>query len=149
MLGAFLNIDEYWKIEKLVLLAGGAFIGMYMLTQSDFPSFDELPSGSDLLFAFLPIGIFLGFTLFPYLLFFQIAKSIHNQQAGISSAKGRLILSLVIIPTSCWLYFASGRSIEDDPSSTASLIFAVLPFYICIVGCFLYGLVYWFNRIST
>ncbi len=87
-----------------------------------------------------PYVLLLTLSLFPYYLFNEISKKIYKTQSNY--VRGSFIITLVGLPILVFLYLNAYQVVNQSSSSTASLIYVVLPVYILIVGGLLYGAVY-------
>jgi drug/metabolite transporter (DMT)-like permease len=137
------------KLQTRTIAAGALFVAVYILQWGDFSSsasIDEFGFTLGLLATLVPIIFFFGLSLFPYAIFYKITKSIFDRGGKETYSKASFLVTVVLIPVCCWGYVAAGQSIRNDTSSTASLVFAVLPFYIAIVGSAFYGVIYMLAR---
>lgn len=144
-----LDIAIIRRIEKAIILAGALYVIGFLLTEASFETEEGMDLYLVLISKVIPILFFFGLSLLPYLLFYSVSKAISLKGEGSPYTRASLIVTLLVVPVSCILYYASGKSIEGDPSSTSSLIYAVLPFYIAIIGGFFYGVVYLAARKSS
>ncbi len=144
-----LEIETIRKADRTLISLGGFFILIYMLTWTDFSLGDEVGIIEFVAVYFVSTLFVLGLSVLPFLIFYAISASISKKGRPPKYSRISLLITIFVVPISCWLYYAAGKDIEGSTSSTAVVIFAVLPFYIGIFGSLLYGAVYFAARKGT
>lgn len=127
------------KLNTIVLLAGGASIVFYTMYGTKPP----LEDGFNLFLIWawvIPLILMSAFTYFPYYVFYRMSRKIYSIASKPSLHYICFALSVIVILVSWKLYYVSNELIQGSKSSTASLIFAVLPIYILIGGSICYGI---------
>lgn len=126
------------KLNSGILLAGGAFIVIYIMRGTK-PHFEE---GFSLLLVWgwlFPLVIISALTFSPFYVFHRMSCKVHKITKKPSLHYICISLSIIVLLVSLKLYYEASVSIKGSTSSTASLIYAVLPFYILIGGSIFYG----------
>jgi drug/metabolite transporter (DMT)-like permease len=131
--------EKLWNAEKWTLFVCAVGIISILAPEMSNP-FKEGLDIAFILRSSASLIMILGFTCMPFFIFFHISKYIGNKKTCLALSMARLIVAILVTLISWWLYYSSKQAIEGDSSSTASLIYAVLPFYILIGGSIIYGI---------
>ena len=137
-------MNEYytklWAAEKWTLFI--CALGVVAILEPEMSdSFEDEFNLAVIFHDFISSTMMLGITWMPYFVFFLISRHIGNKKTSLPFSVARLIAAIFITLVSWWLYYSSGQAIDGNESSTASLIFVVLPFYILIGGAVVYGII--------
>ena len=136
----FNNKNTIHKFEKNLIYFCMSILTFFLFYLSNF-TFKKLIDFSSEYYAMniFSILLMLALTLFPYITLLLMNRRFHKRVSLITSYTSSLIVSIFIITISLFLYYQSWASVDMSASSTASLIYAVLPFYILIGIIIIYG----------
>ncbi|MCI5108052.1 MAG: hypothetical protein MRY76_15210, partial [Pseudomonadales bacterium] len=108
-----LEIATIRKADKALITFGGLFVAVYILANSSFSLGEEVGITEILVAYIAPAFMFLGLSVLPYLIFYLISESIARNGRPPKYSRISLLITVFLIPISCWLYFAAGKDIED------------------------------------
>jgi len=130
-----------YKLEKYIIIGWIVILLTYMHSSSGI-SLKELVdfSGEFYWFKISAFLIMSLVTLLPYAILLFMSERLHRKKSSLSIYHQSLIITILIVLISLVLYLFSWKEVRESTSSTASVIFAVLPIYISIGIMFFYGL---------
>lgn len=121
-------------LEQLVVLIGCGVVGGILILHSDYSDFSFFDFSAESFFIGFSILVFMLITFAPFLWFLRLSQKIHALKVGSRFSKATLLINLVLVATCGVIYYLAAQSIQGDSSSTAALVFAVLPVYIGLIG---------------
>jgi len=131
----FKTLESIYKFEKNIIYIFVLGMTFFLFSISDF-SIEKIQD-SKMIFS---IFLMLSLTLFPYIVLLLMSQRLHKRTTQLTHYKTSLIITFIILFISGYLYYMSWLSLQSATGSTASLIYAVLPFYITIGIFIIYGL---------
>lgn len=145
-----MSIHQIRTANKYLLRFGAVCSCIIVLYQSEFwLELNRYNSNSELGFYIFSIIFICALTAWPFMSLVAIANGIAKRSHSINLASACLLVSTLLVAGSLAVYIAASTAIEGDSSSTASVIYAVIPFYILIAGCIFYGPMYWIAKRSS
>lgn len=131
------------RIELFVLMVG-MVVAFYILSLGAKSAFlSLLQSGlalQDVLLTAFSLIMMGAIVSSPFLLLALLGKKIVGVGRVNRYQISGLIISLLLTACSVYLYADAHRIVSTDRSSTAGLVFLAVPFYLCLIGGGLYGL---------
>lgn len=131
------------RIELFVLMVG-MVVAFYILSLGAKSAFlSLLQSGlalQDVLLTAFSLIMMGAIVSSPFLLLALLGKKIVGVGRVNRYQISGLIISLLLTAGSVYLYADAHRIVSTDRSSTAGLVFLAVPFYLCLFGGVLYGL---------
>ncbi|TNF03069.1 MAG: hypothetical protein EP323_07955 [Gammaproteobacteria bacterium] len=131
------------RIELFALMIG-MIVAFYILSLGAKSAFlSLLRSGlalQDVLLTAFSLVVMGAVVSSPFILLALLGKKLVGKGSVNRYQVAGLIISLLLTVLSVYLYMDAHRVVSTDRSSTAGLIFLAVPFYLCLLGGALYGL---------